>query len=573
MNKEQGQPGLGGDQGPNGAEQPETVREAGGAAGPAPAEPAAEESAGRAAGFEDAGTGPRADGSSRLAPPSGFASPDGSFAASSGGPAGSDGAQDRNPGDTPGNHADAGAQNPAKHGGPYVVAGYPASARPLTSYDRPSGNPYAGIPASGKTQPGGSAPLPPYPPAGAPTGSARQPGAGGAGAGVSGGEVPGGFGPGAADPGPAGPSSADPAAGAPEDVRPPYGMPEQSPQQYAAADQYPQQYAAAGQAPQQYAMPGQGTPGGYGPGYPGTPGSQGPGYPGYPGSQGYPGYQGYPGTQPARTPGKALGIAALSVAGAGLIISWLPFFNVFTFVLGAVALGLGIPALIKGFRARNVARVLGIVALAVAVLSMIIAGSVTALIVDSFRQSSMGQYDAESDPQPVRPLPNASGSPDALASPDEYTFEISDSFMAKVLSAPAVSAGDEVQVGDYTVTLVSVDGNASAEVQERDPSAGAPDHNYVIFEFTTVYNGDGEGRLWLDLAPEFIGADSRSYSVLDCSMDLGVNAFDQPNLKKGDTRTYEFCMDLPDEAIGEDSRTSLRMILADNNEPVYWRLP
>lgn len=536
MNKEQGQPGLGGDQGPNEAEQPETARESGGAAtgGPVPAEPAAGESAGRAAGSEDASR-PSGDDSSRLVPPSGFASPGGSFTPPGYGPAGSDGA----PGNTPGSREAAGPaaqqpypvggnSNPAGSGGPYIVAGYPASARPLTSYDRPSGNPYAGIPAAGN---------------------------------------PGPVGPGAADPGPS-----DPAAGAPEYVRPAKGMPEQAPyagyaaagqapQPYSAPGQAPQPHAAPGQAPQQYAAAGQGMPGGYG---------SGPGYPGYPGSPGYPGY---PGAQPAGTPGKALGIAALSVAGAGLVISWLPFFNVFTFLLGVVALGLGIPALIKGFRARNVARVLSIVALAIAVLSLIIAGSVTAVIVDSFRQSSMGQYDAEPDPQPAPPLPNASGTPDALASPDEYTFEISDSFLETVLSAPATSAGDEVQVGDYTVTLDSVDGNASAEVQERDPSAGAPDHNYVMFEFSTVYNGDGEGRLWLDLAPEFIGADSRSYSVLDCSMDLGENAFDQPNLKKGDTRTYEFCMDLPDEAIGEDSRISLRMILADNNEPVYWRLP
>ncbi|MBD8043387.1 hypothetical protein H9638_06120 [Arthrobacter sp. Sa2BUA2] len=601
MDKEQGGPGLGDDQGQTGALEPGEARESGGAApAPAPAEPPAmpapESASAEPAPAEDAPAverngnaavsagavgGPGMDDGSRLAPPSGFAAPGGSFAPPGYGragygtapgssepaaptgqqphPYGGSGSNSNSYGNGYGNSASshasdaAGAQNPAAAGGPYIVDGYPAATRPLTSYDRPSGNPYAGIPSAGKPPAGGPA-LPPYPPAGQPAGAPESvdPNAAAAGSIDQGSVDQGGVG--------TGTGTDDPAAGAPEYVRPHYGMPEQGPYQYAAQGQSQQQYGAPGQAPNQYAAPGQGTPGGYG---------SGPGYPG----AGYPG-AGYPGAQPARTPGKALGIAALCLAGVGLLVSWIPFINVLTFLLGIVAIGLGIPAMIKGFRARNVARMLSIIAVGVAVVSMIIAGTVSAMVVDSLRQLGIGEYPAaEAESEPSRPLPNASGTPGAQASPDEYTYENSDAFIEKMLSAPANSAGEEVKVGDYTVTLVSVDRNASAEVQERDRTAGAPDYNYVMFEFDAVYNGDGEGRLWLDLAPEFIGADNRSYSVLDCSMDLGVSGFSQPNLAKGEARSHEVCFDLPEEALGEDSRMSLRMILAEDNDPVYWRLP
>jgi|GEM_PF-1687793 len=399
-------------------------------------------------------------------------------------------------------------------GGTFATAQAPYQG---SSYTSPDGNPYAQVPPAA---------VPPgmVPPAGAP---------------------------------PVGPPAYAPA-------KPPAGGPPVGPPAYAPANQ-----PALGQPA------GYGTGPGYYPGYQsqqgyqGQPGYPGPGYPGqgqqgYQGQPGYPG-PGYPGQPPRATPGKALGIAALSVAGSGLLISWIPFFNVVTFLLGAVALGLGIAGLVKGLRARNVARVLSGIALAAAVVSMIIAGSVTAVFVDSFRQAGFGQIEAESDGT----IPDFAETPEL----EDFTFEVGDSYWDEILAAPAHSAGEEVQVGDYTVTLDSVDRDASAEVQERDPLAGAPDHNYVLFEFTTVYNGDDEGRLWLDLAPEFVGADSRAYSIMDCSMDLGVTPFDQPNLAKGETRTYEVCMDLPDEAIGGDSRMSLRMILAEQNEPVYWRLP
>ncbi|WP_152969876.1 hypothetical protein [Arthrobacter sp. Edens01] len=296
---------------------------------------------------------------------------------------------------------------------------------------------------------------------------------------------------------------------------------------------------------------------------------------------------------PPKSPGKGLAIAALSVAGVGLLFCWIWFLNFITFLLGFVALGLGIPALVKGVKARNVARPLAIAALSVAVFSMIAASFVNVTIQYGLLPAAGEPGLSESEPEAAAPAPAPSRTPSpsltpapvapsetpAAATPPvvadkDYSVDVSGPFFRHVIAQPANSAGESVQVGDYSVTLVEVNLKANEDVLRRDPDAGAPDHNYVLFEFNALYNGDATGRTSLDLGPQFIGADSRMYSVLNCSMNLGVSYADEPTLSKGESATRRVCFDLPAEALGEDSRVALRMTLAeDNNESVYWRLP
>lgn len=350
-------------------------------------------------------------------------------------------------------------------------------------------------------------------------------------------------------------------------------------------------------------MPGSGTPGSGMPGSGMAGGWQGNGTPGYggppssgPGRYGGPAYGGFPGQMPfypPKSPGKGLAIAALSVAGVGLLFCWIWFLNFITFLLGFVALGLGIPALVKGLKARNVARPLAIAALSVAVFSMIAASFVNATIQYGLFAAAGEPGLSESEPGAAAPAPApsrtpapsltpapvvpsetpAAATPPAVADKD-YSVDVSGPYFREVIAQPANSAGESVQVGDYSVTLVEVNLKANDDVLQRDPDAGAPDHNYVLFEFNALYNGDATGRTSLDLGPQFIGADSRMYSVLNCSMNLGVSYADEPTLSKGESATRRVCFDLPAEALGEDSRVALRMTLAENNnEPVYWRLP
>ncbi|MCC3297564.1 DUF4190 domain-containing protein [Arthrobacter caoxuetaonis] len=315
------------------------------------------------------------------------------------------------------------------------------------------------------------------------------------------------------------------------------------------------------------------------PGYSGYPGQQGqPGQPGsYPNPGGAPGYPGQPGYgsygPPPATPGKGLAIAALVLAILAVLICWIPLLNFVSFPLAIVALGLAIPALIKGNKARNVAKPLSIAALTVAALSIVTAIVVNTVVVDSLRDAGLWESESETGTESFTEVEDYSEEL-TEAEKEDYSYQFTDSYISEIAAEPANAAGDEVTVGDYTVTLVELDRDAAAEVQERDPQAGAPDYNYVLARFTAVYNGTGDGRPWLDLPPELIGTDSRLYTVMGCSSGLGQRSIDQELLSKGDTVTVEACFDVPDTALGEDSRLGMRMILAEqDNDYVYWRLP
>ncbi|MFF3036733.1 hypothetical protein [Arthrobacter citreus] len=316
----------------------------------------------------------------------------------------------------------------------------------------------------------------------------------------------------------------------------------------------------------------------------GQPGYQGqPGYPGQPGPyQGQPGYPGQPGPYqgqpygnyaPPSTPGKGLAIAALVLGILSLLVCWIPFVNVITFPLAIVSVGLGIPALIKGIKAKNIAKPLSIAALSVAVVTIVAAIVVNSLFVGSLRDAGLWESETEAGTESYTETEDYSE--ELLeAEQEDYSYEYSDTYISGLVSEPSNSAGEEVTVGDYTVTLTELDRDAAAEVQERDPNAGAPDHNYVIARFSAVYNGSGDGRPWLDLPAELIGTDNRIYSVLGCSSSLGQRSVDQELLSTGDSVTVERCFDVPDGALGEDSRLAMRMILAEeNNDEVYFRLP
>ncbi|MFZ3454720.1 hypothetical protein [Arthrobacter sp. 7Tela_A1] len=316
------------------------------------------------------------------------------------------------------------------------------------------------------------------------------------------------------------------------------------------------------------------------PGYPGQQGQQGPypnqgGAPGYSGQPGsYPGQPGYGGDgPPPSTPGKGLAIAALVLAILAVLVCWIPLLNFVSFPLAIVALGLGIPALLKGNKARNVAKPLSIAALSVAALSVITAIVVNTVVVDSLRDAGLWESETEARAESYTEVEDYSEEL-TEAEKEDYSYQFTDSYISEIAAEPANAAGEEVTVGDYTVTLVELDRDAAAEVQERDPEAGEPDYNYVMARFTAVYNGTGDGRPWLDLPPELIGTDSRLYTVMGCSSGLGQRSIDQELLSKGDTVTVEACFDVPDTALGEDSRLGMRMILAEqDNDYVYWRLP
>ena len=90
---------------------------------------------------------------------------------------------------------------------------------------------------------------------------------------------------------------------------------------------------------------------------------------------------------PPRSNGRGLAIAAVSVAGIGLMGCWIPFLNVYSFVTFPIVLALAVGALVTAKRDPRVARVLAIVSVGIAVLSMVVAWSVNSWAVDTWNNS------------------------------------------------------------------------------------------------------------------------------------------------------------------------------------------
>ena len=103
------------------------------------------------------------------------------------------------------------------------------------------------------------------------------------------------------------------------------------------------------------------------------------------------GYGYYPGSGRAYPPpgptGKGLAISAVVVAGSGLMSCWIPFLNVYAFVACAVTIGLAIGALIRAQVNPRPARVLAIVSVGIAVLSVALAWAVNSWAIDAWNNS------------------------------------------------------------------------------------------------------------------------------------------------------------------------------------------
>ena len=104
---------------------------------------------------------------------------------------------------------------------------------------------------------------------------------------------------------------------------------------------------------------------------------------------GYYGYYPGPGPMlpPPRSNGRGLAIAAVSLAGIGLMGCWIPFLNVYSFVTFPIVLALAVGALVTAKRDPRVARVLAIVSIGIAILSAVLAWAVNSWAVDTWNNS------------------------------------------------------------------------------------------------------------------------------------------------------------------------------------------
>lgn len=231
--------------------------------------------------------------------------------------------------------------------------------------------------------------------------------------------------------------------------------------------------------------------------------------------------------------GWGMALAGLILGIVALFLFWIPLISWLALILALIGLGLGIAALVTAVRQRTSAKGLSIAAVVVSGVALIAAILGTALWGALFNAVE----DEVSSDSSSTVTPRATASPSASAS---------DSSTA---SAELLPLGTAADVGEYSVTVSSVQLDATDAILGFNEFNEAPDGQYVLITLDVVYNGNEEGDPWLDLKPAFVGSDSRQYGESTCTATLDLEGTSVPTLENGGAAQYEVCMDVPAAAL------------------------
>ncbi len=116
-------------------------------------------------------------------------------------------------------------------------------------------------------------------------------------------------------------------------------------------------------------------------------------------------------------------------------------------------------------------------------------------------------------------------------------------------SAP-LALGETATVGDYEVTVVAVDPDATTEILEAQGYGELPEGGNVhaLVRLDVTYTGADEGSPGFDLTVGMAGSDNRSYD--SCEVSPPESMFDEPDLLTGGRAEGSFCVTLPgDQAV------------------------
>ena len=242
-----------------------------------------------------------------------------------------------------------------------------------------------------------------------------------------------------------------------------------------------------GQYPQQPPPPPQGgAPGG--PSWPGNPGAPGP--PSAPG--GYGGYPPYSGGPDQAGPGSG-------GSGGGSR-------GVLVVVFAVIAIALAAGGLVVGLALGN-------------------GGDDTAA--------------GTTDPETVTETVTETG--EATAAPAE-TVTVTETADA----GGKVAEGETMEVGDFSMTLISVVDNADKQIARANqfndpPSIG----QYMITKWKTTWNGDGRADITSDVRIAVIGSDGTEYLDYECGAVEPRHILGDSEVRSGGSRRYDVCFDVP----------------------------
>lgn len=263
-------------------------------------------------------------------------------------------------------------------------------------------------------------------------------------------------------------------------------------------------------------------------------------------------YQPYPPFQPEPPrKGSGLAIASMVLGIIALLLSWIPIVNNLAAVLAVVALGLGIPALLRARRGvaggRGLA-ITGLVTSVVALVLVVVTQLLFSAVIDEVERSLDEETGSAAAPGPAQPATEPEAAP----------------------AAEVVPLGTPARVGDYEVTVDSVELDANASVAAANDFNEAPAGQYVVTQLTVTYTGTEEGMPGWDLSAVFHGSDARQYSDSECMAVLADDALDAPTLDPGGTDTFQFCMDVPAEAIAGGQLSVEPTVSFDSDERAFY---
>ena len=233
--------------------------------------------------------------------------------------------------------------------------------------------------------------------------------------------------------------------------------------------------------------------------------------------------------------GRGMALAGLILGIVALFLFWIPIISWLALILALIGLGLGIAALVTAVRQRTSAKGLSIAAVVVSGVAL-----VAAILVTAFWGALFNAVEDEvsSNPSSTR-TPSATASPSASASGSS----------SATASAELLPLGTAAEVGEYSVSVSSVQLNATDAILGFNEFNQAPEGQYVLITLDVVYNGNEEGDPWLDLTPAFVGSDSRQYDESTCTATLDLEGTSVPTLENGGAAQYEVCMDVPATAL------------------------
>ncbi|WP_136517792.1 hypothetical protein [Cellulomonas telluris] len=247
-----------------------------------------------------------------------------------------------------------------------------------------------------------------------------------------------------------------------------------------------------------YVAPGQQPPGQQPPGY-GAPGHLAPGGPSYPGA-------------PAG-PGKAMAITALSLAGVGLLLSWVPLVNYLAGLLALAGLVVGVVALVKARPGRGLA-IAGAVVAVVAIGSVAVSHTVYARAFGTFVRGVQDGMDATGGlplPAETAPVPDPSGEPGGEpedqpgdqagdqpggeAAPEGLTAAFGETFVYADGLEVTVAAPEPYTPSEYATVTEGQHVSFTITVG----NGGAEEYNPALF-LTSVMSGGAEASEIFDLS-------------------------------------------------------------------------